>query len=160
MERLFTIGVYGFDGESFLSALQQAQIDLLLDIRRRRGVRGSEYTFANAKRLQRELESKGITYRHVIELAPEEATRDLQSRDDEAAHIPRRRRAVLGEAFIADYTRRTLDPFDWAPFIEGLKPYRRPALLCVERLPEACHRRLVAERLVRLAGVPETDLLP
>lgn len=38
-----TIGVYGFDRDSFLAALAATRIDLLLDVRQRRGVRGSEY---------------------------------------------------------------------------------------------------------------------
>jgi hypothetical protein len=58
MERLFTIGAYGFDADHFFDTLQQANVDLFLDIRRRRGVRGSEYAFANANRLQEELEAQ------------------------------------------------------------------------------------------------------
>ena len=41
--RVVTIGVYGFDGESFLERLQQANVRLLRDVRQRRGVRGPEY---------------------------------------------------------------------------------------------------------------------
>lgn len=39
---IVTIGVYGFDEQSFFQALQDAQIDTLCDIRARRGVRGSD----------------------------------------------------------------------------------------------------------------------
>ncbi len=38
-----TIGVYGFDGESFLRRLRDADVRLLLDVRQRRGVGGPEY---------------------------------------------------------------------------------------------------------------------
>src|SRR5579872_1567158 len=160
MERLYTIGVYGWDADHFFNALQQNEMDLFLDIRRRRGVRGSEYPFANAGRLQRELEARKIPYRHLIELAPEQETRDLQSKDDAERRIARRKREALSEAFVADYTRRTLDPFDWDKLIVELQSYRHPVLFCVERTPEACHRRLVAERLKSLTGVPVTHLLP
>ncbi|MBV9281132.1 MAG: DUF488 domain-containing protein [Chloroflexi bacterium] len=160
MERLLTIGAHGFDAESFFSALQRAEVDLFMDLRRRRGMRGRAYSFANASRLQQELAARGIAYRHVISLAPEPATRELQDRDDAANRTPKRRRASLGEAFVADYTRRTLEPFDWAILAEELKGIRRPALFCVERVPEACHRRLVAERLAGITGVLVTDLLP
>lgn len=43
MGRLVTVGVYGFTAERFLTALEQAKVDVLLDVRQRRGVRGSEY---------------------------------------------------------------------------------------------------------------------
>ena len=41
--RVATIGVYGFSAETFLAALRRADVALLLDVRQRRGVRGSEY---------------------------------------------------------------------------------------------------------------------
>lgn len=160
MERLFTIGAYGYDAESFFTALQEARIDLFLDIRRRRGIRGPLYTFGNAGRLTKELEARGIDYRHIIDLAPDDATRRLQHEKDADSHIARRERTRLSEEFVMDYTQRTLEPFDWDPLIEELKGVQRPVLFCVERTPEACHRHLVAERLAGLAGVPVSDLVP
>jgi uncharacterized protein (DUF488 family) len=160
MERLFTIGAYGFDAGSFFDALQRAQVDLFLDLRRRRGMRGGLYAFANARRLQEELESRGTAYRHIVELAPDPATRELQHREDAADRVAKRRRTSLGEAFVADYTQRTLEPFDWDALVGELEGFLRPVLFCVERAPEACHRHLVAERLARAAGVSVTDLLP
>ncbi|MEV8638022.1 hypothetical protein AB0395_40860 [Streptosporangium sp. NPDC051023] len=47
-----TIEVFGFDIGSYLERLRQAGVSLLLDVRRRRGVRGAEYAWANARRLQ------------------------------------------------------------------------------------------------------------
>jgi uncharacterized protein (DUF488 family) len=160
MERLFTIGVYGFDAQCFFEALQQAGIDLLLDLRRRRGVRGSLYAFANAARLKEELTARGIVYRHVIALAPKPETRELQNREDAANRVAKRQRSSLGEAFVADYTQRTLEPFGWEALTADLQAFQRPVLFCVERAPEACHRRLVAARLADLTGVPVTDLMP
>jgi uncharacterized protein (DUF488 family) len=160
MKNLFTIGAYGFDAGHFFTTLQKANIDLFLDIRRRRGVRGHEFAFGNAGRLQRELEARGIPYRHLIELAPEQATRELQEREDEASGVARRKRTQLSEAFIADYARRTLDPLDFDALARELKAFRRPVLFCVERTPEACHRGLAAERLAEAARVPVTHLIP
>jgi hypothetical protein len=40
--RVVTIGVYGFTVDRFLTALREAGVDALLDVRQRRGVRGSE----------------------------------------------------------------------------------------------------------------------
>src|SRR5215213_6297630 len=65
-----TIGVYGFNRETFLAALGEASVGLVLDVRQRRGVRGSEYAWANAARLQAALAEAGIRYTHMKELAP------------------------------------------------------------------------------------------
>ncbi|WP_349829476.1 hypothetical protein [Brevibacterium litoralis] len=42
----------------------------MLDVRQRRGVRGTEYAWANSRRLQAALAANGIDYRHHRELAP------------------------------------------------------------------------------------------
>jgi hypothetical protein len=52
MRTIATIGVYGFDLAGFLAALREADVGLVLDVRQRRGVRGSHYAWANSKRLQ------------------------------------------------------------------------------------------------------------
>jgi uncharacterized protein (DUF488 family) len=160
METLFTIGVYGFTPERFFGALEAAGIDCFLDIRRRRGVRGREYAFANAGRLQEELESRHIAYRHILALAPEQETRDLQSRQDTEEGVPRRQRVVLGQAFVEDYEQRTLRPYDFDPLVADLRDCKRPVLFCVERSPRACHRGLVAGRLAEITGVPVEHLTP
>ena len=55
----YLIGVYGFDGDSFLQRLREANVRLLLDVRQRRGVRGPEYAWANSLRLQAALAHAG-----------------------------------------------------------------------------------------------------
>ncbi len=62
MLRMATIGVYGLDGESFLERLRRANVGLLLDVRQRRGVRGSQYAWANSRRLQTALAHARIAY--------------------------------------------------------------------------------------------------
>jgi len=47
LPKFVTIGVYGFSADAFFEALQRAGVDSFCDIRYRRGVRGSEYAFAN-----------------------------------------------------------------------------------------------------------------
>jgi len=69
MSTLVTIGVYDFTAESFAEALSGADVRLLLDVRQRRGVRGSAYAWANAVRLQESLAQSGIAYAHHLELA-------------------------------------------------------------------------------------------
>jgi uncharacterized protein (DUF488 family) len=160
MDRLFTIGVYGFDAETFFRVLQGENVDLLLDLRRRRGVRGAAYAFANVTRLRVGLEELDITYRHIIGLAPQEETRALQFHADAAARVAKRKRTTLSSIFADAYTRHTLESFDWDSLLAELHAFRRPVLLCVEQLPDACHRSLVARRLANSTGVPVTDLMP
>jgi uncharacterized protein (DUF488 family) len=161
MPELYTIGVYGWDAEHFFAALQAAQIDTFCDIRARRGVRGSEYTFANSQRLQERLAELGIRYVHRPELAPSPATREAQHEADEASHTARRQRSTLSRAFIDAYEREQLGHFDSAAFVSDLGPdVRRVVLMCVEREPSACHRGLLAGRLSSDLGLEVTHLRP
>jgi uncharacterized protein (DUF488 family) len=143
-----TIGVYGFDRDSFLTALVEANVDLLLDVRQRRGVRGSEYAWANARRLQAALAEAGIGYTHLKELAPTTDLRELQYREDARLGEGKRSRTVLAPEYIRLYTEQILDRVDLAPIINWIGD-SSAALLCVERDPEACHRSLVASKLER-----------
>ena len=45
MRRIATIGVYEFDAESFIETLDTAGVTKLIDIRQRRGVRGTQYAW-------------------------------------------------------------------------------------------------------------------
>ena len=82
--KIVTIGVYGFDEDSFFDALHKARVDTFCDIRSRRGVRGSIYAFANSLRLQARLADLGIRYLHRKDLAPTQAVRDRQAAADKA----------------------------------------------------------------------------
>jgi uncharacterized protein (DUF488 family) len=141
-----TIGVYGFDRDSFLAALAAAEIDLLLDVRQRRGVRGSEYAWANAARLQAALGEAGIGYTHLKELAPTTELRELQYREDDRRGEGKRSRTVLAPEYARLYIEQILDSADMAPIVSWIGA-NKAALLCVERDPEACHRSLIAARL-------------
>ncbi len=160
MLRMVTIGVYGFDSESFLRRLRHADVRLLLDVRQRRGVRGPEYAWANSARLQRALAAAGIGYRHVKELAPTTELRHLQYREDDRQGVGKRDRVALAPEYAERYTREILDPFDLGALVAELPGDSVTALFCVERDPEACHRSLVAERLRAEYGLPVTNLRP
>jgi hypothetical protein len=68
--QIVTIGVYGFDKNSFFQALLDAKIDTFCDIRLRRGMRGSTYAFVNSASPQRRLSELGLRYLHIKDLAP------------------------------------------------------------------------------------------
>jgi uncharacterized protein (DUF488 family) len=146
MASIATIGVYGFDLDSFLEALACAKVGLLLDVRQRRGVRGSEYAWANAQRLQAALAEVDIDYTHLKELAPTTELRQLQYREDARLGEGKRSRTTLAPEYARLYTEQILDPVDLGPIVKWIGN-SSAALLCVERDPEACHRSLIASRL-------------
>ena len=133
MPTIATIGVYEFDAASFVRALDAAGVTKVMDIRQRRGVRGSEYAWANARRLQAVLADAHIGYEYHPELAPE---------------------------YIRAYTEEILDVAPLEPLVRQLPVHGIGALLCVEAAAEACHRSLVALRLADRFGFDVVNLEP
>ena len=158
--QLATIGVYGFDAERFLAALRGARVEDVFDLRQRRGVRGSEYAWANSRRLQDALAGAGIGYEHRKELAPTTELRRLQYEADDRAGVGKRNRAELAPEYVRRYTEEILDRADLDDLVAALPATGAAALLCVERDPEACHRSLVAERLAERHGCEIGHLRP
>ncbi len=158
--QLVTIGVYGWSPETFMDALGAAEVRLLLDVRQRRGVRGSEYAWANAVRLQSALGGARIAYEHRHELAPTTELRELQYAEDARRGVGKRSRDVLADAYVERYTREILDPADLDRVVRRLPGVGRSALMCVERDPEACHRSLIAARLADCYDVDVEHLCP
>ncbi len=148
--KIVTIGVYGFDQETFFNALLDAKVDTFCDIRRRRGMRGSTYAFVNSSSLQKRLSELGIRYLHYKHLAPSHDLRAEQKLEDEKLGIGKRTRTALGQTFIHAYEKECLSTFDSMNFIEQLgQNVQVISLFCVEREPQACHRSLAAKRLAQ-----------
>jgi uncharacterized protein (DUF488 family) len=159
MRDLATIGVYGADLERFLSTLREAGVNLVLDVRQRRGVRGAEYAWANARRLEAELAGAGIVYQHLPELAPTTSMREAQYEADAARGEGKRSRTVLAPVYVERYTEEVLDRADLDPIVRFIGR-STAALLCVERDPAACHRSLIAARLAREYDFRVVNLRP
>jgi uncharacterized protein (DUF488 family) len=155
-----TVGVYGWTLERFLGALDKAAVGLLVDVRQRRGVRGREYAWANAQRLQTALAKAGIGYSHHKELAPTTELRHVQYRADDRLGVGKRSRTELAREYRERYLHEILDGVDLAPLVAELPADKASALFCVERDPEACHRSLVAQRLADEYGVAVVHLVP
>lgn len=159
--KLLTIGVYGWNRDGFFAALRRANVDVFCDLRARRGLRGPEYAFANAGRLEARLAELGIRYVHCKELGAPDALRYREQAEDARAGVRRRDREALSPEFVEGYKQARLAEFDSKKFAEALGPEARTiCLFCVERVPEACHRSLVAERLGRDWGTKPRHLLP
>jgi uncharacterized protein (DUF488 family) len=159
VKRICTIGVYGADLDSFLATLREAKVDLLLDVRQRRGVRGHEYAWANAKRLEAELREAGIIYQHLPELAPTTSMREAQYEADAERGEGKRSRTVLSQVYTQRYTEEILEPADLEPLINFIGR-STAALFCVERDAAACHRSLIAARMARETGARIENLRP
>jgi uncharacterized protein (DUF488 family) len=159
MKTIFTVGVYGADLDAFLAALREAGVDLLLDVRQRRGVRGAQYAWANAGRLEASLRVAGIGYQHLPELAPTTAMREAQYAADAEKGEGKRDRTVLAPAYVELYAEQILDPADLEPLVRFIGR-SNAALFCVERDAAACHRSLIAARLARETGARIVNLRP
>jgi uncharacterized protein (DUF488 family) len=160
MRTVATIGVYGATLDSFLAALRGANVGQVIDVRQRRGVRGSEYAWANAQRLQAALAVEAIDYRQHKELAPTTQLRELQYTEDDRTGVGKRSRTALAPEYVERYTREILDHVDLAPIVAEMPTDGIAAFLCVERDPEACHRSLVAERISEELGFEVRHLRP
>jgi uncharacterized protein (DUF488 family) len=161
MRKLVTIGGYGYTEASFLAALKTANVGTFVDIRQRRGMRGSKYAFLNSERLQAAIARAGIQYLHVKELAPTSAIRGVQKDADRSASVSKHARTRLSDDFVEAYKRDVLATFDSARFdaLVGTDT-EVVALFCVESRPEACHRSLAAQKLADDRGLLLEHLVP
>lgn len=159
--KVFTIGAYGWDEEDFIRAIRDAAPDVFVDARRRRGLRGHAYAWANSIRLQAMAADAGIPYVHRLDVAPSDATRHIVAKDANAAGIGYRDRTSLSQEYLDAYGQEVLEGFDAAEFVASLgEGIASLMLFCVERVPAACHRSLLAERLARDLGAEVMHILP
>ncbi len=149
---IYTIGVYGSTETEFFRNLTSNQIDTFCDIRRRRAVRGAIYAFVNSARLQDTLKSLSINYIHETRLAPTIPIMGVQDKSDKLHKVKRRERTELDDAFKKAYTDKILSKFDIKEFIGELEKSgcKKVVLFCVEKLPTACHRSLVTDKIKKL----------
>lgn len=159
--KVFTIGVYGWDEADFVQAIRDAAPDMFVDVRRRRGLRGATYAWANSTRLQATLAGLGIPYTHRLDVAPSDATRHIVARDAIADGIGYRDRTILSQEYLDAYGHEVLAWFDAGEFVASLgEDIESIMVFCVERAPAACHRSLLAEQLARQLGAEVVHYLP
>lgn len=130
-QKLFTRGYTKRSAEKFFTALKQAGITLLIDVRLNNTSQLAGYTkkddFAFFLR-----EICCSNYKHMPELAP---TKDIL--DSYKA------KEIDWQAYELRF-RRLLEDRNLIPLIESVN-FDRACLLCAEPRPDKCHRRLVAE---------------
>jgi uncharacterized protein (DUF488 family) len=133
-KQVFTIGYEGADMDRFLTTLKDVGIATLADVRavalsRKRGF--SKSTLRDA------LENRGIGYRHFRELGtPKEGRQAARAGDGELM-----RRIYCQEVLTSEPAQ---EAFDELAELAASQPI---CLLCFERDPALCHRRILAQRL-------------
>ncbi|MCJ2037096.1 DUF488 family protein [Methylobacterium sp. J-068] len=132
---MFTIGYEGLDSERLGVALGDAAVATLVDVR---AVANSRKRGFSKTALRTNLEEAGLTYAHMRALGTPKAGRQAARAHDAA--LMRR-----------IYCEEVLDTADGGLALDALCDLaaRAPTcLLCFERDPALCHRRVLAERMV------------
>lgn len=141
---LFTIGYEGLAPERLHTALKAAGVAILADVR---AVANSRKRGFSKGALKAGLEEAGLGYAHFRSLGTPKSGREAARAHD--AGLMRR-----------IYCEEVLDTADGGLALDGLAELaaRAPTcLLCFERDPARCHRRVLAERL-RERGFETVDL--
>ena len=156
----YTIGVYGKTETDFFTSLSNRGVDLFCDIRQRRGVRGKKYSFVNSLKLQKKLENLNIKYLHIKNLAPTKEIRESQKEEDFKKNILKRDRSKLGTTFISKYNKEIIEPFSFEDLFDFFKKnnFKKIVFFCVEEEVLACHRSLVANKIVEIYNQEIEDL--
>ena len=131
---LFTIGYEGLDPERLTGALRSAGVAVLADVR---AVANSRKRGFSKGALKAGLEEAGLGYRHLRELGTPKSGREAARANDAA---------LLHKI----YCEEVLETAEGLAALESLTAAAAESpicLLCFERDPARCHRRILAERL-------------
>ena len=140
-------GVYGETEDSFFQKIVDKKITLFVDVRNRRGMRGSKYKFVNSIYLQNKLEVLGIKYIHLKGLAPTAQIRQIQKAQDQLNNEAKQKRTKLSNDFIEKYNKNILSEFDF-DYLAKLIAEEKALFFCVEAEDDSCHRSLIVERIL------------
>ncbi|MBF9235033.1 DUF488 domain-containing protein [Microvirga sp. BT350] len=141
---VFTIGYEGADIDHFTSALKDAGVAMLVDVR---AVASSRKRGFSKFLLRDELAHEGIGYRHFIQLGTPKSGREAVRAGD----------ATLMRKIYCDEVLSTKPAQEALEEVAELAKHQPICLLCFERDPTNCHRHIIAERLAA-RGMKVTDL--
>jgi uncharacterized protein (DUF488 family) len=140
---LYTIGYEGADVDRFLTTLKDAGVAAVADVR---AVALSRKKGFSKNQLRDNLAEAGLGYRHFIDLGTPKAGREAARADDTA-----RMHAIFCEQLATEGAQKAFEE------LAGMAAEQSVCLLCFERDPARCHRRIIAERLAR-RGFKSIDL--
>ncbi|MBB6307515.1 DUF488 family protein [Xanthobacter tagetidis] len=145
-EPFFTIGYEGTTPSAFAAALENAGVDLLVDVR---AVAASRRPGFSKGALSASVNSQGIGYVHLRALGTPKEGREA-ARSGDAAGLTR----IYGAHLQTDPAKAALQE------LKDLASGRRICLLCFERHVEGCHRLLIADWLCEQIDAEPTHLMP
>ncbi|HEY5302327.1 MAG TPA: DUF488 domain-containing protein [Acetobacteraceae bacterium] len=144
MSELLTIGYEGTTIDAVLDTLVEARVALLIDVR---AVAASRKPGFSKRQLAAGLDARGIGYVHLQPLGtPKEGRIAVR-----AGH-PERMEAIFRAHIRGDESQAALAEATM------LAREHRSCLLCFEREPSHCHRRIVAEMITAQTGQGVRDL--
>jgi uncharacterized protein (DUF488 family) len=142
-----TIGYEGATVRTFLDALREAEVDLLVDVR---AVASSRRPGFAKTALRASVEEAGIEYLHL---------RGLGTPAEGRAAARAGRHAEMRRIFLAHLA--TAEAQDELETLAALvRSGRRVCLLCLEADPTHCHRSMVADALASRVPVRVAHLAP
>ncbi len=143
-EPLLTIGYEGCTIGGVLATLKEARVGLLIDVR---AVAASRKPGFSKRQLAAGLDEAGIRYVHLQGLGTPKPGRDAVR----AGH-PERMVLIFHEHMLSDRAQAEL------AMAKGMACDTRACLLCFERDPAHCHRRIVAGLICEETGQDVSDL--
>ena len=146
MRTIATIGYQAATMQSFLRALADAKVDLLVDIR---AVASSRRPGFSKTALAASLREAGIDYLHL---------RSLGTPADGRAAARAGKHEVMREIFL-EHMETPAAQAELASLAE-LTASHRVCVLCFEADPAHCHRSIVASELARLMPLLVNHLMP
>ena len=136
---LFTIGYESASPQDFIATLQAVGVDMVADVRERAQSRRAGFS-KNA--LATALKDAGIAYVHLRELGDPPAGREAARSGNWAKF-----RAIFSGVIRSPEGQAALSR------IEVLTSTQTVCLLCYERNPVECHRKIVADELEARVGI-------
>ena len=144
-EPLLTIGYEGCTIDGVLSELKSAGVSLLIDVR---AVAASRKPGFSKRQLAAALDEAGIRYVHLQGLGTPKPGRDAVR----AGH-PERMVPIFHAHMASDRAQAEL------AMAKGMAREGRACLLCFEKDPATCHRRIVAGLVCEDTGQDVVDLM-
>ncbi|MXY34713.1 MAG: DUF488 domain-containing protein [Boseongicola sp. SB0664_bin_43] len=139
-ESIFTIGYEKSTIDAFVSRLVDAEIEVLVDVRELPLSRKAGFS---KNGLDAAVSEAGIEYLHVKALGDPKPGRDAARAGNHDLFVEIFTQHMDGEVAQSALT-------ELADTVRG----KRICLTCFERHHEGCHRKIVAERLSALVGMP------
>jgi uncharacterized protein (DUF488 family) len=131
MKTIFTMGTQGRKDETFIALLKEHGVDAVIDVRLHN--EGRWYKFASGKHIEQLVRANGIVYIHDTRFSPS------------ADMLRTWRHDHIWPVYQAEYIRLIEARGMLALWRETATGFARPCLLCAEKSPERCHRRLLGD---------------